>query len=143
MKKHLILICFLALALFSCVPKLTNQKVNKKREGLWIEQYSLDSARYKSIGRYKNDEPIKKWRYYLDGKIIKKEKYKARFCKTKLYHQNGQLQSKGKTVLDTSDKYAHWFYQGEWKFYDNKGKLLSRSTYNEGELTTEKKTLKN
>ncbi|MDG2431712.1 hypothetical protein [Flavobacterium sp.] len=117
--------------------------INKKREGLWVEKYALDTLQYKSIGNYKNNEPTKKWRYYLDGKLIKKEKYKARFCKTKSYHQNGQLQSKGKTVLDTSGKYAHWYYQGEWKFYDNKGKLLSRSTYKEGELTAEKKKLKN
>jgi hypothetical protein len=72
--------------LVSCVSKLTNQTINKKREGLWIEKYSLDRSNYKSVGHYKNDDPIKKWRYYLDGKIIKKEKYKTSYCKTKRYH---------------------------------------------------------
>ena len=138
MKKYTFLICLVFLAITSCKPRLTNQTINKKREGLWIEKYSLDSARYKSIGRYKNDEPIKKWRYYLDGKIIKKEKYKARFCKTRLYHKNGRLQSKGKTVLDTSGKYPHWYYDGEWKSYNNDGKLLSRRMYGEGQLLFEK-----
>ncbi|MBU0940954.1 MAG: hypothetical protein KKD36_05945 [Bacteroidetes bacterium] len=138
MKKQLFLICFLLFAIVSCKPKLTNQKVNKKREGLWTEKYSLDSSNYKSIGQYKNDEPIKKWRYYLDGKIIKKEKYKASFCKTKLYHENGSLQSRGNTVLDTSGKYPHWYYDGQWKTYNKKGKLISRRTYREGQLLTEK-----
>jgi hypothetical protein len=56
MKKQIILGCII-LSLFSCKPKLINQK-QTKREGLWIEQY-LDSAHYKSVGKYKNDDPIK------------------------------------------------------------------------------------
>jgi hypothetical protein len=69
MKKQIILGCII-LSLFS---NQTNQPKQTKREGLWIEQYSLDSAHYKSVGKYKNDDPIKKWCYYLDGKIIKRK----------------------------------------------------------------------
>ncbi|MEZ7500196.1 hypothetical protein QO200_15785 [Flavobacterium sp. Arc3] len=134
MKKLIIILSCLILSLFSCK---TNQKINKKREGLWIEQYSLDSLHYKSVGKYKNDDPIKKWRYYLDGKIIKKEKYKGNACYTKFYHENGKTQSRGKTVLDTSTKYAHWFYSGNWEFYNDKGKLIIKRNYNNGKLTSE------
>ncbi|MEZ7504208.1 hypothetical protein [Flavobacterium sp. Arc2] len=134
MKKLIIILSCLILSLFSCK---TNQKINKKREGLWIEQYSLDSLHYKSVGKYKNDDPIKKWRYYLDGKIIKKEKYKGNACYTKFYHKNGKTQSRGKTVLDTSTKYAHWFYSGNWEFYNDKGKLIIKRNYNNGKLASE------
>jgi antitoxin component YwqK of YwqJK toxin-antitoxin module len=137
MKKPIIILGCLILSLFSCKPKLINQKTNKKREGLWIEQYSLDSAHYKSIGKYKNDDPIKKWCYYLDGKIIKKEKHKGNTCYTKFYHENGKIQSRGKTVLDTTTKYAHWFYSGNWEFYDNKGKLIIERNYQSGKLASE------
>lgn len=143
MKKQSVLICVLLLVVVSCASKLTNQTINKKREGLWTEKYSLDSAQYQSIGHYKNDEPVKKWLYFLDGEIIKKEKYKASFCKTKLYHKNGRLQSSGKTVLDTSGNYPHWYYSGEWKFYNDKGKLSSRRTYLDGELKAEENIIKN
>ena len=143
MKKYFLFILCCNLVLASCISKLTNQTINKKREGLWIEKNSLDSSNYKSVGHYKNDDPIKKWHYYLDGKIIKKEKYKKSYCKTKRYHENGKLQSKGKTVLDTSGKYAHWYYNEEWKFYDDNGKLQSRRMYQEGELKAEQNTIKN
>jgi hypothetical protein len=56
MKKPIIILGCIILSLFSCKPKLIKKK--QKREGLWIEQYSLDSAHYKSVGKYKND-PIK------------------------------------------------------------------------------------
>lgn len=81
---YLMLIGFL----FSCKPKQLNQKVNKQREGLWIENYSQDSSNYKSVGNYHNGEPIKKWTYYLNGKRIKKENY------SKLILQNKKLLQK-------------------------------------------------
>ena len=137
MRKLIILFVCLAMSLLACKPQLTNQKINKKREGLWIEKYSQDSANYKSIGKYKNDDPIKKWRYYLDGKLIKKEKYKDNSCLTRLYHENGKIQSKGITVLDNSAKYAHWYYTGNWNFYNNKGKLILKREYEKGNLISE------
>lgn len=137
MKKSIIILTSLILCLISCGPKLTNQKINKKREGLWIEQYSQDSSHYKAIGKYRNDDPIKKWRYYLDGKIIKKEKHKGNSCFTRFYHKNGKIQSQGKTTLDLSKKYAHWFYSGNWNFYDDKGKLIMKRDYDKGKLVSE------
>ena len=70
------LIYFLLIGfLFSCKPKEINQKVNKQREGLWVENYGQDSLNYKSVGSYHNGDPINKWMYYLNGKRIKKENY--------------------------------------------------------------------
>ena len=134
MKKLNIILGCLILSFFSCK---INQKINKKKEGLWIEHYSLDSAHYKSVGKYKNDDPVKKWRYYLDGKIIKREKHKGNTCYTQFYHKNGKIQSRGKTVLDTSTKYTHWFYSGNWNYYDNKGNLTATRTYKNGDLISE------
>ena len=41
--------------------------------GKWIEEYTLDTTHYQYIGRYKEGEPVKIWKYYANGKIIKKE----------------------------------------------------------------------
>jgi hypothetical protein len=115
----------------------TNQMKNKFREGRWIEHYTQDSASYKSIGTYRKGDPVKKWRYYLNGKIIKREKYSRNICKTIFYHENGKMQSKGMSKIDTTSKYAHWFYFGDWYYYNENGKQTTIRKYNNGELFSE------
>ncbi|MBW4362353.1 hypothetical protein [Flavobacterium taihuense] len=138
--RHLIITLFLTLTLIGCKTAPINQKVNKDREGLWIEEYAQDSSRYKSIGKYHKGDPIKKWRYYLDDKIIMREKYKSDYCIRTRYHQNGKVQSKGKTKIVTTSSKTHWFYNGDWKYFDEKGKLICINKYKNGELISEIKT---
>ncbi len=137
--RYTILIIGLLLIVWSCKTQAINQKINKKREGLWIEKYTLDSSHYESIGKYRRDDPVKKWRYYLNGKIIKKEKHKRNTSITKFYHKNGKLQSKGKSKLETGGKNLHWFYYGDWKFYDEERKLIRISKYENGKLISVEK----
>jgi hypothetical protein len=136
--RYLLISFAFILLLFGCKTNPINQKVAKKREGLWIENYSLDSAsHYKSVGKYHHGDPIKKWKYYLNGKIIKKEVYKHNVCHTTTYHQNGRIQSKGLTKTTADTIQTHWFYTGEWKFYNDKGKLIGLKKYKEGELLSD------
>jgi antitoxin component YwqK of YwqJK toxin-antitoxin module len=135
--RYLLIPSLLLLALIGCKSTPINQKINKKREGLWIENYAVDSAKYKSVGKYRLDDPVKKWRYYLNGKIIKREKYKGNVCNTKNYFENGKIQSKGHTKTTTDNIEIHWFYDGEWKFFDEKGKLTLIRKYANGELVSE------
>ncbi len=136
MRKLIIPISILFL-LLACKAKPINQKANKEREGLWIEKYAQDSSQYKSIGKYHKGDPVKKWRYYLNGKIIMKEKYKNDYCIRTKYHQNGKIESKGKTKLDNNDKYPHWFYTGDWEFFDERGKPILIKKYDNGKLISE------
>lgn len=135
--RNLIIVLICIFSLFSCKTQPTNQTVERKREGLWIEQYSQDSTRYKSIGKYKNDDPIKKWRYYLNGVLIKKEKYKGNACFTRFFHENGKTQAKGVTKIEGDKQQIHWYYSGTWKYYNNKGKLTTTRKYNKGEVILE------
>jgi antitoxin component YwqK of YwqJK toxin-antitoxin module len=135
--KHLLIFLLFMFILIGCKSTPINQKINKKRESLWIENYAVDSAKYKSVGKYHLDDPIKKWRYYLNGKIIKREKYKRNICKTTTYFENGKIQSKGQTKTTTSNIEIHWFYDGDWNFFDKKGKLIVTRTYSNGELVSE------
>ena len=125
----------LLFSLSACKP--INQKVNKQRHGLWIEKYSQDSLQYRSIGRYYKGDPVKRWRYYLDDKIKKKKKYKPDYCIRTNYHQNGKVQSKGRTAMKTRGKNLHWFYAGDWEYFDDKGKLIATKKYDNGELVSE------
>lgn len=123
--------------LFSCKSKPINQKIDKKKEGLWVDNYQQDSTTYKSFEYYKNDQPVKKWKTYINGKIYKTEKYKNGICIVKYYYENGK-QSKGKTKIEVDSIETHWFYFGDWKFYSDKGKLTEIKKYNNGDLISEK-----
>lgn len=123
--------------LLSCKSKPINQKIDKKKEGLWIDNYQQDSITYKSLEYYKSDQPIKKWKSYINGKIYKTEKYKNGICIVKYYYENGKLQSKGKTKIEVDAVETHWFYFGVWKFYSDKGKLTEIKNYKNGDLISE------
>ena len=123
--------------LLSCKSKPINQKIDKKKEGLWVDNYEQDSITYKSLEYYKSDQPIKKWKSYINGKIYKTEKYKNGICIVKYYYENGKLQSKGKTKIEVDAVETHWFYFGVWKFYSDKGKLTEVRKYSNGNLISE------
>lgn len=135
--KNLLLLFFCGIMLLSCKSKPINQKIDKKKEGLWIDNYQQDSITYKSLEYYKSDQPIKKWKSYINGKIYKTEKYKNGICTVKYYYENGKLQSKGKTKIEVDAVETHWFYFGVWKFYSDKGKLTEVRKYNNGNLISE------
>lgn len=138
MRRHLILL-FCGIMLLSCKSKPINQKVDHKKEGIWINQYIEDSIEYKSFEYYKNDQPIKKWKSYINGRIYKTEKYRNGICTIKYYYKSGKVQSKGKTKTEMNQEQLHWFYFGDWKYYSEKGKLTGIKNYNKGELITEQK----
>lgn len=135
--KKLFLLLFCGLTLLSCKSKSINQKIDKKKEGVWIDSYSQDGTNYKSYEYYKNDLPVKKWKTYINGKIYKTEKYKNGICIVKSYYENGKLESKGQTKLERNSVETHWFYFGEWKFYSDKGKLKEIKNYDQGQLISE------
>ena len=137
--RQFIILFFCGILLLGCKSKPINQKIDKKREGVWIDAYTQDSIVYKSIEHYKKDQPVKKWKSYINGKIYKTEKYKNGICTVKYYYENGKLQSKGKTRIDVNAAETHWFYFGDWKFYSDKGKLTEIKKYNNGELISEQK----
>ncbi|MBZ4041537.1 toxin-antitoxin system YwqK family antitoxin [Flavobacterium hibisci] len=135
MRKKIFLIMIMV-SFVGCKTAVINQTINKKKEGKWIELYD-DGNKYKSVEYYKKDQPIKKWKSYIDGNIYKTEKYKNGICTVKYYHPNGKLQSKGKTSVETDSVETHWFYFGKWKFYSDKGRLTDIRKYDKGNLVSE------
>src|SRR6187399_2889171 len=116
----------------------TNQVKDKLREGVWIEEMALDSLNnFKSVGRYHKGEPVKRWKYYKNGKLEKKEKYRENICYTTFYYENGKKQSQGKAMFVLTEKEIHWYYFDNWYFYDENGQLLRISTFKNGEIVSE------
>ncbi|MDR7369491.1 hypothetical protein [Flavobacterium aquidurense] len=137
--RTIFVLLFCGILLSGCKSKPINQKIDHKKEGVWIDNYKQDSTPYKSFEYYKHDEPVKKWKSYINGKIYKTEKYKNGISTVKYYYENGKVQSTGKTKMETNSKETHWFYFGDWKFYSDNGKLTEIKKYNNGELISVQK----
>ena len=116
----------------------TNQTINKQKQGIWIETVVMDSVKYKSKGRFRNNNEIGKWKYFENGKKVKKEIFKENYTIKTFYHPNGKIASTGHTKTNENAKMLHWFYDGIWKFYDEKGQLIRIKIYKNSDLISDK-----
>jgi len=133
-KIYVALVC--ALTLVSCNTKM-NQYINNennvnKRDGKWKEEYSADEGILTAFGKYKKGEKVGIWKIYLNNKLYEKNKFKKTVTKTKKYFPNGELMERGQSKVEVSQNERHWFYFGDWKYYDQKGNLLYIKKYAEG-----------
>ncbi len=131
--RKLIFILILTL-IFGCK---TNQTINKVRKGYWIETYKIGESEYKSTGTYSNGNPIRKWKYYKNDTLYQKEKYHKNICKTIYYHKNGKVMQRGQSMIEIKNGQLHWFYFGNWYFYDANKKLIKLKNYENGKLMIE------
>ena len=133
MKK--VLLCVFVL-IVACGCKI-NQRKNNMRQGLWIERDTINEVVYKSRGRYKNDEEIKTWKFYKNNKISKIEKYDNNICQITTFYPNGKIESKGQTRVEITAQLRHWFYFGDWTFFDQNNQIYMIKTYEKGVLINE------
>ena len=132
-------ILFTAVLLISCSVKssrfnkyVIDEKGNQKRNGMWIENSLSNNGELQEKGKYRNGEKVGLWKTSFEGKIYQKERFLKDYSKVKVYYPNGVLMQQGKTQTDVSEKERHWFYQGEWKFYDKNGKYIYSKFYDKG-----------
>jgi len=128
---------YLFLVLWLCIGCKINKTVNHEPHGLWIEKTKIGDKTYKSRGRYKNGFEQKTWRYYENGKLVKKEVYKDSVCHV-THFKNRKKILEGQTRIRVSDSLLHWFYAGDWTEYDALGRISAVRTYKDGELVDEK-----
>lgn len=130
---------FLIAFLVSCATKnsrinnyVIDETGNRKRDGKWVENLSSDNGILQQKGKYKNGEKTGLWITSFQGKVEQKERFRKNSSKIKIYNANGFLVQKGNTKTESSNQYKHWFYDGEWKFYDEKGKHIYTKIYDKG-----------
>ena len=140
--KKISFLIFALAVIFTFSSSKINRVKNNERHGKWIDYNQVEDVNYKSIGRYKNGIEKGTHKQFANKKLYRKEKYKNGICETTYYHPNGKIMSQGKTQLEITEKEMHWYYQGDWKFFDDKENLLGIKTYEKGELInqTELKT---
>jgi antitoxin component YwqK of YwqJK toxin-antitoxin module len=116
----------------------TNQFKNKLKTGLWVTDYTLDSIDfYKAKEKYRKNVPVKTWKKFKNKKLEKKEKFVGNICYTTNYQENGKIESFGKIKMIDEKTETHWFYFGDWMYYDNSGKLIRIAKYENGKLISE------
>lgn len=131
MLQRLLFSVVIVISLISCKSK-TNQMVNHNRVGKWITVDTLDEI-YTIKGRYRKGNEVGTWKHYRKGILVKKEKYHTNSSRLTFYYPNGKIMKKGHTQLDQNEKEDHWYYIGDWYFYNEMGQLDSVKAYKKEE----------
>jgi len=137
MMKNFLLLSLVLFVFTSCKTKEINQYIKvenkwQKRHGKWKEEYSSDQGILTAVGKYKMGEKVGVWKTTFEDQLYQKDKIRKNVTKTKLYYPNGKIMEKGQSRLDISDVQRHWYYFGDWKFYDENGKLRYIKKYADG-----------
>lgn len=107
---------------------------NQHPHGKWTIWSDSLKTKIESTGRYRNGKECGTWRYFSPaGKLLKKEHYRAKCIQTRYYHENGKRKSSGKARLTMEEEYTHYFVDGKWKEFDDRGKRKATVWYNKGE----------
>lgn len=124
------------LLLVSCKTKINqyvkNEKEVSKRDGKWKEEYSSDDGMLQATGKYRMGEKAGVWKMTLNGHRYQKDVIRKGITRTKRYFPNGKMMEKGQSKIDISENERHWYYFGDWKYYDEKGNLRYIKKYSDG-----------
>ena len=126
-KKTLLLFCSLFLPFVSLAQIFSSHNHYDKvglRHGRWKDYSDNTHKKYFSKGRYRHDIKVGKWKYYTtDGKLEKKEKFRkhGKLMLNTYYHKNGKVSSRGKAELVIEGDMLHYYWFGEWKYYNEMG----------------------
>lgn len=136
MFKNFLLTLLSIFAFVSCQTK-TNQYIKisdkvQKRHGKWKEEYPTEEGTLIATGRYNMGEKVGVWKTYLGDKLYQIEKIRRKKIKMFVYYKNGNIMERGQSKLDISENERHWYYFGDWKFYDKNGKLKYVKKYADG-----------
>lgn len=112
---------------------MLKEKKNYSFDGKFV---SVDSLEYLYVikGRHKKGVQVGKWKYYYNSILDRKEIYKGNTCFTKYFHKNRKLKQKGYTKIEYKKVETHWYYHGNWKYYNSKRKLIVIKNYQKGEF---------
>jgi len=69
------------------------------------------------------------------NQLYQKDKTQNGVTKTKIFHPYGRIMEKSQSRLDVTENGRHWYYYGDWKYYDENGKLETIKKYDNGKKT--------
>ncbi|MDQ4140360.1 MAG: hypothetical protein M3142_07520 [Bacteroidota bacterium] len=115
-------------------------RLNQKKEhvGRWqYKENKEDPDQITSKGKFKNGKQVKKWKYfYPNGQIYLVEKYDSkkdfRILHATYYHKNGKIAHTGNAVQENTATRIHYYWIGDWKYYNEDGTLRKTVIYQDG-----------
>jgi len=119
---------------FAQAPNRLDKKGRKT--GHWINY--ADSAKTIKLfeGKFRKDKPKGTAYFYTnEGVLDRIEKNRFRKLKTTFYYPNGLVRLSGNARLENLPDRIHYYYYGQWKAYNDSGKLVKYYYYRKGELT--------
>lgn len=132
-----VLLCLsLLLPVFLVSQNLNRLDSKGRKTGRWITY--ADSAKTVKLfeGSFRKDKPIGKNYFYTNSGVLDRtEKNRFRKLKTTFYHPNGKLRMRGNARLENLPDRIHYYYYGQWKAYNDSGRLVKYYYYNKGQLT--------
>lgn len=107
-----------------------------RKTGRWITY--ADSAKTIRLfeGRFRKDKPKGTAYFYTNAGILDRiEKNRFRKLKTTFYYPNGNIRMAGNARLENLPDRIHYYYYGQWKAYNDSGRLEKYYYYTKGVLT--------
>jgi antitoxin component YwqK of YwqJK toxin-antitoxin module len=117
--------------------KINTNNSDGKKDGLWVTYYNGENKLVQSREHYKDgiETGVCK-HYYSNGNIRLKWRYYKNLVKAKYYFENGNLEQKGWSRIEWTAADVHYYWHGQWKFFDEKRKLIRKAFYQYGEEIT-------
>ncbi|MBC3541648.1 toxin-antitoxin system YwqK family antitoxin [Rufibacter sediminis] len=113
----------------------------EQKTGRWRTFHDADEKVVHYQGRYRHGKEVGAWKTYTaDGKLYFKEKIKRRqrSYETVYYHPNGKVSHRGMAYLrDAENGAVHFFWEGDWEYFDEQGQPLGIKTFVKGNPTTD------
>ena len=125
---------------FVCHGQLIGRKINQydedgNRNGKWVEYWDGTHTAISGKGKYKNGKLVGKWKYYhINGKRRLRFKYKDERIKVAYFDQFGQIERKGWARMVNDEQGIRYFWEGWWKEYDKRRRVIKKIRYENGEM---------
>lgn len=138
MMRTIILLVLTTIFTIPSAGQFWKRKVNQldekgNKHGYWIEYLDPEHSAISGKGWFEHGREARRWiHYHFNGKRRLKYKYLKEDIKVKYYYPNGRLEQKGHARIEYSEKDVHYYWHGEWRFYDEQRRLQKRMMYSEG-----------
>lgn len=106
---------------------------NGKRKGLWVTYWDEEEKLKMSVAKFKDGYEVGKSKEYFQNENLRlKFRYQKNRIRAKYYSADGKLEKKGWAVIEYNIEDVHYYWQGKWKYYNEKRKVQSISFYENG-----------
>jgi antitoxin component YwqK of YwqJK toxin-antitoxin module len=111
------------------------------KHGRWRTFHDAEEKVVHYRGKYRHGKEVGQWKTFTpDGKLYFTERIKrrSRSYQTVYYHPNGKVSHKGMAYMRDAEKGGvHFYWEGDWEYFDQEGKSLGIKTFVKGEPTTD------